>query len=88
MTNDKIITDAELLKLGVDYSLIELRREYNDRIKAGICSYKKNKVVRAFISNPHGYFKVFLLADDGNIIDHGIMPCDLARVKWYKQPNI
>lgn len=61
----------------IDPSLIQLKNKYNDKIDSGHNMFKGTKIKRAFISNPNSYHKVFLLAMDGGIIEHGINPDEL-----------
>jgi hypothetical protein len=69
----KTLTDQELRNKGVDEYLIDYRRELNESIKSGKCyaDYfgNKIKVLRAFISNPCGYNKVFLLGENDERIE-------------------
>lgn len=66
-------TDEELRKEGIDEYLIDYRRKLNDSIQSGKCyaDYlgEKIKIERAFISNPCGYNKVFLLGENHEIIE-------------------
>lgn len=75
----KIMNDTELLAAGISPGLIALRKRYNDRIINGFCMFQGAKIERAFISNPHSYNKVFLLAVDGSIIEHYISPDKLQK---------
>ena len=71
----KKMSDQELRDDGVSEDLITHRAELNAAIKSGKCySSKPNgKLVRcerAFISNPFGYDRVFLLGENGEILTH------------------
>ena len=68
----RMMSDEELLEDGVEPDLIELRKKFNDKIEDGYCMLDGIKILRAFISNPCGYNKVFLRTENGSILEHGI----------------
>lgn len=78
--NMRLASDKELLDSGVSQDLVELRKTYNDKIEEGYCMFDGVKIVRAFVSNPNGYYKMFLRAADGQVIEHGIDPNKLVKI--------
>lgn len=61
------MTDEELRAEGVEDSLIEYRKKINETIASGhkyifdFVPQRRIEIARAFISNPFGYDRVFLL---------------------------
>ncbi len=75
MNFNKKMSDQELRDVGVSEDLITYREGLNTAIKSGKCysSEPDGKLVlceRAFISNPFGYDRVFLLGEKGEILTH------------------
>ena len=79
----KILTEEELKKLGVSEDLIRTRRILNEAIQSGKCYGRDihgntTKCERSFISNPHGYWKLFLRTADGDFLEHGFILMSLT----------
>lgn len=68
------LSDEQLRGQGVSESLLRLRAELNRQIAAGICychNFRQNRLIQceyAFISNPNGYYAVFLQGCSGEIL--------------------